>query len=124
MKRIPYAIIFVLIGVLSACSKKEPYSLQGKAGDIGDAMEHCRTFMRDILPDGSYVYIDSASSRETTEHFDIFLDLQDKTQEGYGQCRVNKQGLIIYHVIREFRQKSRSFSMEETGNDVKANTLT
>jgi hypothetical protein len=112
MKRIPYVIIFLLIGVLSACNKKEPYSLQGKAGDIGDAMEHCRAFMRDTLPDGSYVYIDSASSRETPEHFDIFLDLQDKTQEGYGQCRVNKQGLITYHVIREFRQKARSFSVD------------
>lgn len=110
MKHTPYFIIFLLACVLSACNQKKPYSLQGKAGDIGDAMEHCRAFMRDILPDGSYVYIDAASSRETTEHFDIFLDLQDKTQEGYGQCRVNKQGLIIYHVIREFRQKARSFS--------------
>lgn len=112
MKLTTYFIICLLTAVLSACSKKEPFNLQGKAGDIGDAMEHCRAFMRDLLPEGSYVYIDSASSRETPEHFDIFLDLQDKTQEGYGQCRVNKQGLITYYVIREFRQKGRSFSTD------------
>jgi hypothetical protein len=123
MKFTSYLTLLLFTAFLSACSQKEPFNLQGTAGDIGDAMEHCRAFMRDLLPDGSYVYIDSASSRETPEHFDIFLDLQDKTQEGYGQCRVNKQGLIIYHVIREFRQKSRSFSMEDTGNAVKVNTL-
>tara|TARA_B100001063_G_C16547248_1_gene444275 strand:+ start:247 stop:579 length:333 start_codon:yes stop_codon:yes gene_type:complete len=110
MKPTSYLIMFLLICAVSACNQKQPYNLQGKAGDIGDAMEHCRAFMKDLLPDDAYVYIDSDSSRETPEHFDIFLDLQDKTQEGYGQCRVNKQGLIIYHVIREFRQKARSFS--------------
>jgi hypothetical protein len=96
--------------VLTACLFKEPYELQGKAGDIGDAMEHCRAFLKHKLPSEAYIYIDSASSRETPEHFDIFLDLQDNDQEGYAQCRVNKRGLITYHAIREFRQKGRSFS--------------
>ena len=97
--------------LLSGCELyKERYDLQGKAGGIADAMEHCRAFIRHLLPDGTYVSIDSASSRETVEHFDIFLDLHDQTQEGYAQCRVNKRGLITYHAIREFRQKGRSFS--------------
>ena len=110
MKPSPYFVILLLAGILSACGQKEPFDLQGRAGDIGDAMEHCRAFMRHLLPDGTYVSIDSASSRETVEHFDIFLDLQDQTQEGYAQCRVNKRGLITYHAIREFRQKGRSFA--------------
>jgi hypothetical protein len=54
--------------------------------------------------------VDSASSRETNEHFDIFFDLQDRDQEGYAQCRVNKRGLITFHAVREFRQKARSFN--------------
>lgn len=108
-------IRWVVFGVsaiaLAGCNlHKEPYNLQGKAGGIGDAMEHCRAFLKHELPDEAYVYIDSASSRETDDHYDIFLDLQDSKQEGYAQCRVNKQGLIIYYVIREFRQKGRSFA--------------
>lgn len=110
MNPIFYLVLLLSIGLFSACGQKEPFNLQGKPGDIGDAMEHCRAFMKHLLPYGTRVYIDSASSRETVEHFDIFLDLQDKTQDGYAQCRVNKQGLISYHAIREFRQKGRSFS--------------
>lgn len=99
--------------VLSACGLyKEPYEMQGKAGDIGDAMEHCRGYIEYVLPQDAYVYIDTASSRETNEHYDIFLDLQDNDQEGYAQCRVNKRGLITYHAIREFTLKARSFSSE------------
>ncbi|CCK74385.1 hypothetical protein OLEAN_C02090 [Oleispira antarctica RB-8] len=86
--------------------------MQGKAGGMGDAMEHCRRFMKHKLHDGAYIYIDSRSSRERDEYFDIFLDLQDQDQEGYAQCRVNKQGLITYYAIREFRQKARSFSID------------
>jgi hypothetical protein len=91
---------------------RESYELQGKAGDIGDAMEHCRGFIKYTLHDGAYIYIDSRSSRETEEYFDIFLYIQDSDQEGSAQCRVNKQGLIMYHSIREFSQKGRSFSGE------------
>lgn len=98
------------IVLLPACGQKEPFNLQGRPGDIGDAMEHCRAFMKHLLPGGTRVYIDSASSREAVEYYDIFLDLQDRTQDGYAQCRVNKRGLITYHAIREFRQKGRSFS--------------
>lgn len=94
----------------SACFFKDSYELQGKAGDIGDAMEHCREFINYLLPDDAYVYIDTASSREEVDFFDIFLDIHDKNQTGYAQCRVNKRGLITYHSIREFHQKGRSFS--------------
>jgi len=123
MKPISYFVILLLTGLLSACGQEKPFDLQGKAGGIGDAMEHCRAFMRHLLPDDAYVYIDSASSREATEYFDIFLDLQDRTQEGYAQCRVDKAGLIIYYVIREFRQKGRSFTMEGSDKAVQAKTL-
>ena len=110
MKLTPYFIIPLFVGLLLGCGQQGHFDMQGKAGDIGDAMEHCRAFVKHLLPDGTYVYIDAASSRETTEYYDIFLDLQDRTQEGYAQCRVNKRGLITYHAIREFRQKGRSFS--------------
>ena len=114
MKPISHLVIllFTLLstGLLSACGQKETFNLQGKAGDIGDAMEHCRAYMKHLLPNCTQVYIDSASSREAVEYYDIFLDLQDRTQDGYAQCRVNKRGLITYHAIREFRQKGRSFS--------------
>lgn len=111
MRYIKSTLISALCFVCAGCGlTKEPYDLQGKPGDIGDAMEHCREFLKHKLPDGTYLYIDSASSRETVEYFDIFLDLLDNDQEGYAQCRVNKRGLITYHAIREFRQKGRSFS--------------
>lgn len=110
MKVIKPLIVMAIAVSLCACTNKEPYNLQGKAGDIGDAMEHCRAFINYLLPDEAFVYIDSASSREEVDFFDIFLDLHDSKQEGYAQCRVNKRGLITYHSIREFRQKGRSFS--------------
>lgn len=109
MRMIQFVTVLATLMLLVAC-QKETYNLQGRAGDIGDAMEHCRAFMNHLLPDDAYVYIDSLSSRETVEYFDIFLDLHDNDQSGYAQCRVNKQGLITYHVIREFRQKGRSFA--------------
>jgi hypothetical protein len=111
MKYIRSIFIVVMCLVLLGCQlTKEPFEMQGKAGDIGDAMEHCRAFLKYTLPDDTFIYVDSASSRETIEHFDIFFDLVDSDQEGYAQCRVNKRGLISYHAIREFRQKGRSFS--------------
>lgn len=111
MKFFRSTFIFVMGLILTSCGLyKEPYELQGKPGDIGDAMEQCRALFKHQLPDGAYTYIDVASSRETVEYFDIFLDLQDNDQEGYAQCRVNKRGLITYHAIREFRKKGRSFS--------------
>jgi hypothetical protein len=103
--------ILIFCVILASCGLyKESYELQGKVGDIGDAMEHCRGFIKYILHDEAYIYIDSMSSRETKDYFDIFLHLQDSDQEGFAQCRVNKQGLITYHSIREFSKKGRAFS--------------
>lgn len=112
MKTILSLVLLLSAMYLSGCGQRGSFNLQGKAGDIGDAMEHCRAFMNHLLPDGTFIYIDSASSREADDFFDIFLDIHDKTQEGFAQCRVNKRGLITYHAIREFRQKGRSFSNE------------
>ena len=106
----PFLILFICFIVAGCRLYKDAYEMQGKAGDIGDAMEHCRAYTEYVLPNDAYVYIDNASSRETNEHFDIFLELQDNDQEGYAQCRVNKRGLITYHSIREFTLKARSFS--------------
>ena len=103
-------LIFIICFVLVGCNLyKERYDLQGKAGGIGDAMEHCRAFIEYTLHDEAYVYIESRSSRETKEYFDIFLTVQDSDQEGHAQCRVNKQGLITYHSIRNFNVKGSSF---------------
>lgn len=110
MKIILYFLIFLSLGHLSGCGQRGPFNLQGKAGDIGDAMEHCRAFMNHLLPDGTFIYIDSASSREAADYYDIYLNLHDKAQEGFAQCRVNKRGLITFHAIREFHDKGRSFS--------------
>lgn len=101
----------LLVLSLTACGfQNQSFDMQGKAGDIGDAMEHCRKFMTYLIPENAYVYIDEASSRETEEYYDIFLDIHDDKESGYGQCRVDKKGMIIYHVIREFRQQGRSFN--------------
>tara|TARA_B110000438_G_scaffold286173_1_gene317109 strand:- start:138 stop:479 length:342 start_codon:yes stop_codon:yes gene_type:complete len=103
--------IYIIYFALAGCGLyKEPYELQGKVRDLGDAMAHCRGFIKYTLHPEAYIYIDSRSSRETAEHYDIFLHLQDNDQEGFAQCRVNKQGLITYHSIREFRQKGRAFA--------------
>ncbi|MGK0247438.1 MAG: hypothetical protein ACI910_000160 [Oleispira sp.] len=106
-------LILIICVVLASCGLyREPYELQSKAGDIGDAMEHCRGFIKYTLHEKAYIYVDSRSSRETKEYYDIFLHLQDSEQEGFAQCRVNKQGLITYHSIREFGGRGRSFSGE------------
>jgi len=104
------SIVLIFLALTSCRLYKESYEMQGKAGDLGDAMEHCRAFLKYKLPNDTFIYMDAASSRETNEHFDIFFDLQDSDQEGYAQCRVNKRGLITFHAIREFRQKARSFN--------------
>lgn len=109
---VPLFMLTICFALASCGLYREPYEMQGKVRDIGDAMEHCRGFIKYTLHDEAYIYIDSRSSRETVEHYDIFLDLQDSDQQGFAQCRVNKQGLITYHSIREFRQKGRSFSTD------------
>ena len=95
--------------LLTACQREE-YNMQGKAGDIGDAMEHCRGLMQHLTERGTSISIDNLSSRATSEYYDIYLDLSDTKQSGYAQCRVDAQGKIVYHVMRNFRQKSRSFA--------------
>lgn len=109
----PFLLLLAYIGLAACGLQKEPSKLQGKVGDLGEAMEHCRTFIKHLLPNDVFISIDTASSRETSEHYDIFLDLHDKDQDGHAQCRVNKQGLIIYHAIRNFREKGRSFTDNE-----------
>ncbi len=104
-----FSLILLLVGVAGCGFQKQSFDMQGQVGDIGDAMEHCRRFMTHLLPADSYIYIDQASSRETEDHYDIFLDLHNHYEDGYGQCRVNKKGLIIYHVIRDFNERGRSF---------------
>jgi hypothetical protein len=84
-----FLVILLACMVLASCRLyKEQYEMQGQAGDIGDAMEHCKGYIKYVLPNDAYVYIDQASSRETSEHFDIFLELLDNDQEGYAQCRL------------------------------------
>lgn len=99
----------MVVTFTTGCAREE-YKMQTSVGDIGDAMEHCRGFMYFLTEQGTQVSIDNLSSRETSEHYDIFLDLSDSKQSGYAQCRVDMQGKIIYHVMRNFRRKSRSFS--------------
>lgn len=116
MSKIPLRWLLLLLVSLSltACGfQRDRSQLQGEVGDLGDAMEHCRRFVKNLLPAEVFVYIDTASSRENEEFYDIFLDLHDKDQDGYAQCRVDKKGLIIYHVIRDFREKGRSFTFKQ-----------
>lgn len=114
-----------LVGAgLSGCDyqgyQKDKSKLQGDVRDLGEAMEHCRRFMKHLLPPGVFVYLDSASSRETSEYYDVFLDLHDSTQNGYAQCQVNKQGLIIYHAIHNFSEKGRSFTSNQNNKQLTA----
>lgn len=97
------------LALLSGCQKAE-YNMQGIAGGIGDAMEHCRGLMKHLTLHGTQVSIDTLSSRATADYYDIYLDLSDSKQTGYGQCTVDMQGKITYYVLRDFRQKSRSFA--------------
>lgn len=106
----PITILTLCSTLLLTACQREQYNMQGVAGDIGDAMEHCRGLMKHLTERGTSVSIDTLSSRETAEYYDIYLDLSDRKQSGYGQCRVDMQGKIVYHVLRNFRQKSRSFA--------------
>ena len=103
---------------ISGCSKPlvgvvNKYDMQARVGDIGDAMEHCRGYISYVLDGDVMIHIDQISSREETEYYEIFLELQDVTQEGWAQCRVSKEGTIIYHKIRDFTRQGRSFAESE-----------
>ena len=104
-------LFFILFSLtLIACDLyNTSYDKQGNVRDLGDAMDHCRGFMKSVLGSDTYIHIDSASSRETSEHYVVFLDLQDDEQEGFAKCRVNKLGLIDFYSNREFRQQPRFF---------------
>lgn len=117
----PLLLLLVVCIGLTACGfQKDSSKMKGKVGDIGEAMEHCRRFMKHLLPAEVFVYIDMASSRETEEYYDIFLDLHDKDQNGHAQCRVDKEGMIIYHAIRNFREKGRSFTSNQHNKQLTA----
>ena len=103
-------LILTLV-MLAACSR-EPYIMQAEVREMGDAMEHCKGFMKHLLPDDAQIHIDDRSSRETVEHYDVYFKLYDAKQEGWSMCRVNMAGLITYQAVHEFRQKGRSFVID------------
>jgi len=109
--RIYQALLLLLLTILlNSCSELfERFEMRADVAEIGDAMEHCKSFMEHILSEDVQVFIDEKSTRETVEHYDIYLLLYDAEQEGWAQCRVNHRGEIIFHAIRDFQEKGRSF---------------
>lgn len=102
--------LLLLAFMLNSCSDMfERFDMRADVQEIGDAMAHCKRFMEHILAADVQVFIDEKSTRETVEHYDIYLLLYDAEQEGWAQCRVNHRGEIIFHAIRDFEQKGRSF---------------
>lgn len=108
--RLRHTPLLLVLLILSSCFRSDEYNKQGDVNDIVDAMEHCHGLMETLVPSDAVIYYDDKSTRETVEYYDVYFDLQDATQEGWAQCRVNKRGLITLHTIYDFRQKSRSFS--------------
>lgn len=93
---------------LLACS--EPYPMQAKVRGLGDAINHCRNYTRYMLPPEAVISLDSLSTREGEYFYDVFFSVRDHHDSGYVRCQIDMSGTIVHFKVRDFRQRSRSFS--------------
>lgn len=94
-------LLLLPLAMLTACDN----SLQGRVHDIGDAIEHCRTYARKTLPNDVVISVDQLSTRENREYYEVFLNIQNRTRRGYAHCQIDMDGLIVDFTTPGFRQK-------------------
>ena len=105
IRRLPLLVLPLL---LMACS--DPYPMQKPVRDLGDAINHCRDYTKYMLPPEAFISLDSLSTREGQYFYDVFFSVRDHKDSGYVRCQINMDGMIVYFNVRDFRQRSRSFS--------------
>ncbi len=94
--------------LLLSCS--DPYPLQAKVRGLGDAINHCRGYTRHMLPPEAVISLDALSTREGRYFYDVFFSVTDGHDHGYVRCQIDMGGTIVNFDVRDFRQRSRSFS--------------
>lgn len=100
-----------LVG-LSGCVHTTTADRSMVVRDVGDAMNACRQYTDQQLPELTGISIDRLSSREHKKLYDIYLDITDGHQRGYVRCQVAKgqSGGVTYHAVRDFVRDARSFA--------------
>lgn len=93
---------------LAACS--ESYPMQKPVHDLGAAINHCREYTQYMLPPEAVISLDALSTRQGKYFYDVFFSVRDHKESGYVRCQINMDGMIVYFKVRDFRQRSRSFS--------------
>ncbi len=93
---------------LAACS--ESYPMQKPVHDLGAAINHCREYTQYMLPPEAVISLDALSTRQGKYFYDVFFSVRDHKESGYVRCQINMDGMIVYFNVRDFRQRSRSFS--------------
>ena len=101
-------LMLVLPLWLVACS--DPYPMQAKVRDLGDAIEHCRGYTRYMLPPEAVLSLDALSTRQGRHFYDVFFSVRDNEHSGYVRCQIDMTGTIVLFKVRDYRQRSRSFS--------------
>ncbi len=98
--------------ILSGCMHSQTDQREVSIRDMGDAMNECRRYTRERIPELTGISIDRLSTRETKRKYDIYINITDGQQNGYVQCQIDKKfpDGVAYHSVREFVQKARSFS--------------
>lgn len=104
-------LAFTVLAV-AGCDYRFDEKLQGDIDTMRDAMNHCKVYTRNQLPDdvNISVSIDHLSSRLYEDGFEVYLDVRDLEQNGYVQCKVDNSGYIVHHGIYGFKRKTKSFS--------------
>ena len=63
-----------------------------------------------MLPPEAVISLDALSTRQGKYFYDVFFSVRDHKDSGYVRCQIDMDGMIVYFKVRDFRQRSRSFS--------------
>ncbi|ASP38691.1 hypothetical protein CHH28_08360 [Bacterioplanes sanyensis] len=99
-------LTLIVITALTGCGR-DPERM-ANIRDLGDAINHCRNYTRQVLPDDTAIAIDRLSTRENTEFYDVYLRVSDKDHNGWVRCQVTQDGYIDEHRVYGMRHEGPS----------------
>ncbi len=85
-------------------------SLQGNVRNLGDAIDHCRSYTRHVVIADTVISVDQLSTRQSRDFYEVYLNLDTKEKHGYSYCQIDMDGLIVQHSAPGFRKNSGAFS--------------
>jgi len=100
-------LILSLLLLISGCDQ----GLQGEnVRNLGDAIDHCRTYSRNVLIKDVVISLDQISTREQGGYYFIFLNLDTQEKHGFASCQVDMDGLIVSYSAPGFHKNTGAFS--------------